>query len=146
MAQSRQGSGSRRAARFKEPLLDSGKSVPVSTYTSYCLSLSNRCQLPILQLFATILRPPTNLLLLCCSPSLAFAAMWARTAASKGGAKDPTAAPIAKAANIMSERIELEQGTGDVLLSADGFRAYAHEMIWVGPPLVCTRCDILSAW
>lgn len=57
--------------------------------------------------------------------------IWAKTSMSKGGAKDHAAGPIAKAASIMAERMELKGDERAALLSSEGFKAYADEMIWV---------------
>lgn len=83
----------------------------------------------------------THLFLLwpCCSWSAhtllslrAHPVMWAKTAASKGGARDPAAAPANRLGHILSDMAELEAGGADAaLMSAQGFRAYAQEGIWV---------------
>jgi hypothetical protein len=58
--------------------------------------------------------------------------MWAKTAASKGGARDPAAAPAQRLGHILSDMAELDEGGPDAaLMSAQGFRAYTQEMIWV---------------
>jgi hypothetical protein len=64
--------------------------------------------------------------------------MWAKTAASKGGARDPAAAPAQRLGHILAGMAELQEGGPDAaLMSAQGFRAYAHEVIWVSGNMGC---------
>lgn len=64
--------------------------------------------------------------------AVVYAAIWAKTSASKGGAKDPAAAVVSRAVHIAKKKAELSEGDErTALLNCDGFKAYAAEMIWV---------------
>jgi hypothetical protein len=71
--------------------------------------------------------------------------MWAKTAASKGGARDPAAAPAQRLGHILAGMAELQEGGPDAaLMSAQGFRAYAHEMIWVSVREHMVCCGLVA--
>jgi hypothetical protein len=59
-------------------------------------------------------------------------AIWGRTAASKGGARDPAAPAAKRATRIMADVAALDGSSSrELLFSTDGFRAYADDQIWV---------------
>lgn len=58
--------------------------------------------------------------------------IWAKTSSRRGGAKDPAAAPAARVGHVMEELADLDEGgEAAALMSAEGFKAYADDSIWV---------------
>lgn len=58
--------------------------------------------------------------------------IWAKTSRVRGGAKDPEAAPAARVGHVMEELALLDEGGDEAaVMSADGFKAYADDSIWV---------------
>lgn len=50
----------------------------------------------------------------------------------RGGAKDPAAASVARVTAVMEEMADLDEGGDEAaLMSAEGFKAYADDCIWV---------------
>lgn len=60
------------------------------------------------------------------------AVIWSKTSRGRGGARDPAAAPAARAAHVLEELAQLDEGgEAAALMSAEGFKAYADDSIWV---------------
>lgn len=58
--------------------------------------------------------------------------IWAKTSVRRGGAKDPAAASVARVTAVMEEMADLDEGGDEAaLMSAEGFKAYADDCIWV---------------
>jgi hypothetical protein len=66
------------------------------------------------------------------SPHPSTAVIWSKTSRGRGGARDPAAAPAARAAHVLEELAQLDEGgEAAALMSAEGFKAYADDSIWV---------------
>lgn len=58
--------------------------------------------------------------------------IWAKTSTKRGGARDPAVAQANRVGHVMEEMAQLDEGgEGATLMSAEGFKAYADDSMWV---------------